>query len=50
LEKVGAKFIKEYFTFGEYDGIIVVEAPDDKAIMKVMLSTGSLGNLRTRTL
>lgn len=49
LEKVGAKFIKEYFTFGEYDGIIIVEAPDDKAIMKVMLSTGSLGNLRTRT-
>ncbi|HET9807980.1 MAG: GYD domain-containing protein [Deltaproteobacteria bacterium] len=50
LEKVGAKFINEYITFGEYDGIIIVEAPDDKAIMKVMLSTGSLGNIRSRTL
>ncbi|HJU59832.1 MAG TPA: GYD domain-containing protein [Nitrososphaeraceae archaeon] len=50
LEKVGAKLINEYFTFGEYDGIIIVEAPDDKAIMKVMLSTGSLGNVRTRTI
>ena len=50
MEKVGAKLINEYFTFGEYDGIIIVEAPDDKAIMKVMLSTGSLGNVRTRTL
>ena len=50
LEKVGAKFINEYITFGEYDGIIIVEAPDDKTILKVMLSTGSLGNIRTRTL
>jgi len=50
LEKVGAKLINEYFTFGEYDGVIIVEAPDDKAIMKVMLSTGTLGNVRTRTL
>lgn len=50
LEKVGAKLINEYFTFGEYDGIIIVEAPDDKVIMNVMLSTGSLGNVRTRTL
>ena len=50
LEKVGGKFINEYFTFGEYDGIIIVEAPDDKAIMKVMISTGSLGNVRTRTI
>lgn len=50
LEKVGAKFINEYFTLGEYDGIVIVEAPEDKAIMKVLLSTGSLGNVRTRTL
>ena len=50
LEKVGAKFINEYITFGEYDGIIIVEAPDDKTILKVMLSTGSLGNIRSRTL
>ena len=50
LEKVGTKLINEYFTFGEYDGIIILEAPDDKAIMKVMLSTGRLGNVRTKTL
>ena len=46
---MGAKLINEYFTFGEYDGIIIVEAPDDKAIIKVILSTGSLGNIRART-
>ena len=50
LEKVGAKLINEYFTFGEYDGVIIVEAPHDKAIMKEMLSTGSLGNVRTKIL
>jgi uncharacterized protein with GYD domain len=49
LKKVGAKLINEYFTFGEYDGIIIVEASDDKAIIKVILSTGSLRNIRART-
>ena len=29
-----------YFTFGRYDGIIVFEAPDEKAAMKFVMETG----------
>ena len=28
LEQVGGKLISFYFTFGEYDGICIYEAPD----------------------
>ena len=31
LEKVGAKLIALYYCFGEYDGVAVVEAPDNSS-------------------
>jgi uncharacterized protein with GYD domain len=37
-------------TFGEYDGIGILEAPDDEAAMEFGLRVGSLGNVRTTTL
>jgi uncharacterized protein with GYD domain len=37
-------------TFGEYDGIGILEAPDDEAAMEFVLRVGSLGNVRTTTL
>jgi uncharacterized protein with GYD domain len=48
-EKVGAKFTV-YWTFGKYDGIGVLEAPNDDAAMEFGLRVGSLGNVRTTTL
>jgi len=38
------------YTFGEYDVIIIIEAPDDKTVMSLMLKVGSAGNVRTKTL
>ena len=38
LEKVGGKLIGGYYTFGEYDVVIVMEAPNDEAVMSLMLS------------
>ena len=35
---------------GEYDGVIILEAPNDEVLMKMILSTASLGNIRTKTL
>jgi len=35
---------------GQYDGVIITEAPDDEAVTKLLLATGSLGNVRTETL
>ena len=50
LEKIGGKLIGGYYTFGEYDVVIVMEAPNDEAVMSLMLKVGSAGNVRTKTL
>jgi uncharacterized protein with GYD domain len=38
-----------YYTFGEYDVVIILEAPNDEAVMSIMLKVGSAGNVRTKT-
>jgi uncharacterized protein with GYD domain len=50
LEKAGVKLVAGYYTMGEYDGVIILEAPNDEVVMKIILSTASLGNIRTKTL
>jgi len=39
-----------YYTMGEYDFAMVVEVPNDDAMIKILLQLGSLGNVRTQTL
>ena len=39
-EKEGVKIRDVFFTFGRYDGIIIFEAPDEKAAMKFVMETG----------
>jgi uncharacterized protein with GYD domain len=48
-EKIGGK-LALYWTFGEYDGIGILEAPNDEAAMEFNLKLGSLGNVRSNTL
>ena len=48
-EKLGFKFTV-YWTFGKYDGVGVLEAPNDEAAMEFGLKVGTLGNTRTTTL
>ena len=36
----GIKIRDVYFTFGRYDGIMVFEAPDERAAMKFVMETG----------
>ena len=50
IEKVGGKSNGIYYTLGKHDLVAIVEAPTDEAIASVMFSTGSLGNVRTKTL
>lgn len=49
IEKSGGE-MQLYYTFGEYDFVMVVEAPNDETMMKNLLSLGGLGNIRTTTL
>lgn len=39
-----------YFTMGEYDIVVISEAPDDMAVAKGLLSIASGGNVRTETM
>ncbi len=48
-ERIGGKFTV-YWTFGKYDGIGILEAPNDEAAMEFGLRVGSLGSVRTTTL
>ena len=50
VEKAGGKLITVYFTMGEYDMVVVIEAPTDETVMSLMLKLGSSGNGRTKTL
>src|SRR5437667_9992513 len=50
VEKKGGKVSNLYYTLGKHDIVAIVEAPNDEAIASVLYATGSLGNVRTRTL
>ena len=39
-----------YMTFGPYDFVQVIEAPDDAAVAKYVLTVNSKGNVRTTTM
>ena len=49
-KKCGATVKDVFWTLGEYDIVIVLEAPDDVSITALGLSSGALGNIRTETL
>jgi uncharacterized protein with GYD domain len=38
------------WTIGEYDFIIVTEAPDDETAATLMLRVGAAGNVRSKTM
>ena len=49
-EKVGVTIKEVYWTMGAYDVVLILEAPDDEAVVAATLGLGSLGNVRTQTL
>ena len=49
-EALGAKLTAFYLTMGQYDAVIISEAPDDETVAKLALAAGGRGNVRTETL
>ncbi len=49
-EKEGVTIRETFMTLGQYDLVVVVEAPDDATLAKVLLAQASKGGLRTTTL
>ena len=49
-EAMGGKVLAFYSVMGEYDYVVITEAPNDAVAMGFLLSLGSQGNVRTTTL
>ncbi len=50
LQGLGGTMKELYLTMGEYDLVVISEAPDAETITKFMLAVGASGNIKTTTL
>jgi len=50
FKSVGGEIKALYFTFGQYDKIIIAEAPSDEAMAKAVLRLGGFGTVSVQTL
>jgi uncharacterized protein with GYD domain len=48
-KKLGVKVLGQYWTLGDFDGVLVYEAPDEETATALMLHLGSLDNVHTST-
>lgn len=49
-KSLGCRLVDVYYCFGEYDGVVLVDAPDDVTATAVVLAAVAPGHLRaTRT-
>jgi uncharacterized protein with GYD domain len=50
FQSMGAEMKSVFLTAGQYDLVVIAEAPDDETMARICLAVGSLGNVRTQTL
>ena len=50
LAEMGGEFKTLYMTMGDYDLVIIYEAPDDAVAARFTLLLGQAGSLRTKTM
>ena len=48
-KKMGAKVKDIYWTLGDYDGVLVLEAADDETATALLVHLGAAGNVHTST-
>ena len=49
-EKMGGRIGDIYWTLGNYDVVLTMEAPNDETAAAILTKAGSLGNLKSQTL
>ena len=49
FEQMGAQLREVYMVMGQYDYIVIAEAPDDETMARVSLTIAGQGNVRTQT-
>jgi uncharacterized protein with GYD domain len=50
LEKTGVKVVAQYAVLGPYDIVTIVEAPDNRSVVRVSTQLTLRGNLKVTTL
>src|SRR5690349_16291792 len=48
--KSGVTVKEVYWTVGGYDGLLIIDAPDEATAASTLISLGAAGNVRTKTL
>ena len=46
IEKLGGKLISIYYCFGEYDGVVIMEAPDEGTAAAAVLAAVTASHLK----
>lgn len=49
-KKMGSEIKDIFWTLGEYDVVLTMEAPNDETAAAMLMKAGSLGNLKSKTL
>jgi uncharacterized protein with GYD domain len=50
LKEMGGEFKSFYLTMGEFDMVLICDAPDDAVAARFVMQLGQLGAIRTRTM
>lgn len=50
VEKAGGRIVAQYWAFGDFDGCIIFETPDDQTALRLLLQLAQDGNVRTKTM
>lgn len=48
--KAGVKVEGQYWTLGEYDGVLIVSADDQQKVLGMLAALAAQGNVRTETM
>ena len=46
LESMGGRLVSMHYSFGDYDGLIILEAPDEKTAAAGVLTAVSAGHIK----
>ena len=46
-ERFGCKLVAFYYCFGEYDAVLIIEAPDETAAASSLIGAAAAGHLRS---
>ena len=49
-EKAGVKVEGQYWTMGQYDGVLILRASDETKVLHLLTSLAALDNVRTQTM